>query len=62
MFSTEPPPPRHNFPPFPTKKLEMPPVTMGLMQVSFQFPGISVTTLEVLYVVYIIIMSVHQKF
>ena len=35
---------------------------MGLMQVSVQFPAISVTILEVLYVVYIIITSVHQKF
>ena len=36
---------------------------MGLiMQVSVQFPGISVTILDVLYVVYIIITSVHQKF
>ena len=32
------------------------------MQVSIQFPGISVTILEVLYVVYIIITRVHQKF
>jgi hypothetical protein len=30
------------------------------MQVSVQFPGISVTILDVLYVVYIIITSVHQ--
>jgi hypothetical protein len=33
---------------------------MGLMQVSVQFPGISVTILDVLHVVYIIITSVHQ--
>jgi hypothetical protein len=37
-------------------------ISMGLMQVSVQFPGISVIILEVLYVVYIIITSVHQQF
>jgi hypothetical protein len=35
---------------------------IGLMQVLIQFPGISVTVLEVLYVVYIIITRGHQKF
>jgi hypothetical protein len=37
-------------------------LVMGLMQVSIQFPGISITILGVLYVVYIIITSAHQKF
>jgi hypothetical protein len=32
---------------------------MGLMQISVQFTGISVTIPEVLYVIYIIITSVH---
>jgi hypothetical protein len=35
---------------------------VSLMQVSVLFPEISVTILDVLYVVYIIIMSVHQTF
>ena len=35
---------------------------MGVMQVSVQFPGISVTILNVLYDFYIIITSVHQQF
>ena len=35
---------------------------MGLMQISVQFTGISVTIPEVLYVIYIIITSVHQSY
>ena len=50
-----------NAPPFAVRPPFMYTHLIGLMQVSVQFLEISVTTVEVLYVVYIIITSVHQK-